>query len=476
MPTVVRQDLDNSSAILTVTVTREELMPKLESELKRYRKNVPIKGFRAGHVPMSYVKKMYGQAIFGDVLNDLLAEELYQYLRENKLDVLGQPLPSEDQGQFNFKLDSPDPEYAVKYDVSFVPDFELNSLGKGDKFERYTISDVTELAEEDLEHARKQLGPRTEIEDSIEEKDMVKIEARELDGDAVKEGGLETTISVLVETVADKDTKKKLLKLKKGDTLRFNARTLENHERDEMYRKYILGLAADDTREVGEMFEGTITEVSRVGLAELNEDFFKNYFGNDSITTKEAAIEEITKGVIHFYDIRSNALLMRDFQEKLMEKNKIALSEKFLKRWLKVTNEGKLSDEVIDKEYPAFADNLVWSIIRDKIKAANSLEVTDEELKNAFAAQVRRYFGNNANIPDNIIDQSVERLMEDKENVNKTMTDIETDKIFDALREQITVKDKAVPSKEFHKIIEEINAKATAQQGEDATLREAVAE
>ncbi|MEZ4893570.1 MAG: hypothetical protein R2778_11215 [Saprospiraceae bacterium] len=349
-------------------------------------------------------------------------------------------------------------------------------MAKGDKFERYTISDVTELAEEDLEHARKQLGPRTEIEDSIEEKDMVKIEARELDGDAVKEGGLETTISVLVETVADKDTKKKLLKLKKGDTLRFNARTLENHERDEMYRKYILGLAADDTREVGEMFEGTITEVSRVGLAELNEDFFKNYFGNDSITTKEAAIEEITKGVIHFYDIRSNALLMRDFQEKLMEKNKIALSEKFLKRWLKVTNEGKLSDEVIDKEYPAFADNLVWSIIRDKIKAANSLEVTDEELKNAFAAQVRRYFGNNANIPDNIIDQSVERLMEDKENVNKTMTDIETDKIFDALREQITVKDKAVPSKEFHKIIEEINAKATAQQGEDATLREAVAE
>lgn len=159
---------------------------------------------------------MYGQAIFGDVLNDLLAEELYQYLRENKLDVLGQPLPSEDQGQFNFKLDSPDPEYAVKYDVSFVPDFELNSLGKGDKFERYTISDVTELAEEDLEHARKQLGPRTEIEDSIEEKDMVKIEARELDGDAVKEGGLETTISVLVETVADKDTKKKLLKLKRA--------------------------------------------------------------------------------------------------------------------------------------------------------------------------------------------------------------------------------------------------------------------
>lgn len=96
-----------------------------------------------------------------------------------------------------------------------------------------------------------------------------------------------------------------------------------------MYRKYILGLAADDTREVGEMFEGTITEVSRVGLAELNEDFFKNYFGNDSITTKEAAIEEITKGVIHFTTSGSNALLMRDFQEKLMEKIKLLFREVF---------------------------------------------------------------------------------------------------------------------------------------------------
>ena len=139
MPTVVRQDLDNSSAILTVTVTREELKPKLDTELKKYRKNAPVKGFRPGQVPMEYVKKLYGTAIFGETLNDLLAEELYGYLRDAKLDVLGQPLPTEDQQKFSFKINDPDPSYSVKYEVGFVPQFEIKGMDKSEEYERLTI-------------------------------------------------------------------------------------------------------------------------------------------------------------------------------------------------------------------------------------------------------------------------------------------------------------------------------------------------
>ncbi len=221
MPTVVRQDLDNSSAILTVTVTREELKPKLDAELKRFRQRTPIKGFRAGQVPMDYVRKLYGASIFGDTLNDLLADKLYGYLRDAKLDVLGQPLPSEDQEKFSFKISDPDPEYSVKYEVGFVPSFELKGLDKTVPFERLTISNLDHLAETDLQYARNRMGERLQVEDTILENDMVRIASRELDGDAPKEGGLETDITVLVKTITDDAVRDQLLTLKKGDIAAF---------------------------------------------------------------------------------------------------------------------------------------------------------------------------------------------------------------------------------------------------------------
>ncbi len=472
MPTVVRQDIDNSSAILTVTVTREELKPKLDAELKKFRKRAPVKGFRPGQVPMDYIKKLYGSAIFGDTLNELLADELYAYLREHKLDVLGQPLPTEDQERFAFKISDPAPEYSVKYEVGLVPAFDIEGLDKKSVFERYAISNLAELAEEDLEFARKRMGERKEVEDSILENDMVRLAAAELDGEQPKEGGLEVDISVLVKTVADEAVREQLLSLKKGDTLRFNARTLENHPKEAAYRKHILKLEADDDRVVGDMFEGSITEVIRLEEAEMDEAFFEGYFGNKDITTKEGAVEELKKNIEKFYDIRANALLMRSFQERLLENNKIALPDTFLKRWLRYTNEGKLSEESIENAYPAFAENLRWTIIRDKIKTDFNVNVTEEAIKAAYAAKVRSYFGVNASIPEYLIESSVERLMENKEDVENTRRDLELDKIFEAIRSQVTVKDKPIASDEFHKILEAINAKAEAEQAEGATLLE----
>lgn len=474
MPTVVRKDIDNCSAILTLTVTREELKPKLDAELKKFRQKAPLKGFRTGQAPMDYVKKLYGASIFSDTLNDVLTDELYGYIRDSKLEILGQPLPTENQEKFSFKISDPDPEYTVNYEIGFVPAFEIQGLDKNETFERLTISNLNDLAADDLEYARKRMGARNEVEDSIFENDMVRLLSRELDGDAIKEGGLETTISVLVKTIKDDDARNKLLTLKKGDTLRFNARTLEGYEKEDMYRKYILSLDPKDKREVGDWFEGVVEEVTRLQEAEMNEEFFKNYFGKDTITTHEDALEEIKKGILQFYDVRSNALLMRSFQERLMEKNKIELPDNFLKRWLKITNQDKLSEDSIEREYPAFADNLRWTIIRDDIKAKHNAEVTEEDIKAAYADKVRNYFG--VALPDNVIVSSVERLMQNEKDVEETRRDLETDKVFQAIRPLVTVTDKEVKSDEFHKIIDEVSAKAKAEQEIDADLRASVAE
>ncbi|MCC6280027.1 MAG: hypothetical protein IT262_05480 [Saprospiraceae bacterium] len=471
---VVRKDIDNSSAIVTVTITREELKPKLDAELKRFRQRAPMKGFRPGQAPIEFVKKIYGASIFGDTLNDMMATKLYDYLRESKLEVLGQPLPTADQQQFSFKISNPDPEYAINYEVGFVPNFDIKGLDKSESFERITISNLDELAADDLNYARKRMGKRSNPETDIQENDIVRIASRELDGDQIKAEGWETTITVHLKSMAEGDLKTQLLTLKKGDTLRFNARQIENQEKEENYRKYILNLDAADDRVVGDLYEGQIEEVNRVEDADLNEEFYDGYFGPGNVGNETEAIEQIKKGITQFYDVRSNALLMRSFQERLMELNQVELPETFLKRWLKVTNEGKLAEEQIEAEYPAFAENLRWSMLRDKIKEQFGLEVSDEDLYQEYVKRVRNYF--QVEIPDNIIASSVESLMKNEKDVESTRRDLETDKIFQAVLGQVSVSDRAVPSDEFHKILDEITKKAEAEQEEDATLRSSVEE
>ena len=470
---VVRKDIDDTFAILTVAVPREIFKPKLDAELKRFRQKSNIKGFRQGQAPMSFVKRLYGNSIFGEMLNELLSKELYDHLRESGLQVLGQPLPAAEQASFNFSIDQPDPEYAVNYEVGFVPPFEVQGLDETTVFNRLVVSNLDALAEDDLQHARKRMGTRTSPEDDIQENDLVKVAAREMDGAAPKEDGWETTLTILVKDVIDDVLKAQFLGLKKGDTIRLNPRHIEKRDDEAAYRKFILSLDKDDDRPVGDSFEGIIEDVSRVGEAELNEEFYQGYFGA-GVTNREEAIEKIKEGIRQFYEARSNALLMRSFQERLMAENQIPLPDTFLKRWLFVNNEGTLPVEQIEREYPAFADNLRWSLVRDKIKEQFNLEVTDANVYEFYAQRVRNYF--HADLPEDFMRSSVERLMKEGKDLENTKRDLETDQIFLAIRSVVTMQDQAVTSEELRKILDETTKKAEAEQSADATLRAAVEE
>ncbi|MEQ1744394.1 MAG: trigger factor [Saprospiraceae bacterium] len=468
MPNIQRKDIDNTSCLVTVTVTKAEIQPKINTELKRVKNKAVIKGFRQGHAPDSFIKRMYGPSIFGEVLGELLSERLSTYLEENKIDILGRPMPTENQQQYSFKVDQLEDEYAVEYEVGFVPSFEIQGLNKAQTFERLTISNLTELAENDLEYTRKRAGKRTEPETDIIETDLVKIAARELDGDQPKTDGWETTVSFLVNSVHDETLKNEVLTKKKGDTLRFNARSLEIGHDESRYRKFILNLPVIDDRVVGDWFEGTIETVSRIEPANLDEEFFTGHFG-EGVTTLEAALEVLKPRIRGFYDLRINALLMRAFQIRLLEHNRFDLPDTFLKRWLLHNNE-ELNQEQVEREYPAFAENLRWSLLRDRMKSQFDAYATEDDLRAEYANRVRNYF--QAEIPDHIIMSSVERLMQDEKDVSETKQRIETDKLFEAIRYQVTLTDKAVHSDELHNILDAITQRAKEEQAADATLRQ----
>jgi trigger factor len=218
------------------------------------------------------------------------------------------------------------------------------------------------------------------------------------------------------------------------------------------------------------MFEGTIEEVSRVAVAELNEEFYQKYFGG-TVSTKEEALGVLETEVANYYKVRTNALLMRDVQKKLLDLNPTNLPDAFLKRWLQATNE-TLDESTIEKEYPAFADNLRWTLVRDKIKEQFDVFVTKEEIQGHFANQVRAYF--KMNLPDEMIISSVDRLMQNKEDVEKVQKELETDKIFQAIVPNIKLTDVAITSEELNKIIEKISAVSEVEQSADATLVDAL--
>lgn len=185
MPNVVRKDLDNTSAVLTVTVSRDEIKPKFDAELKKFRQRAAIKGFRQGQAPMDFVKRMYGSAIFGDIVNDLISNDLYNYIREENLNTLGQPLPVENQTMFSYKPTF-DEQYSIDFEVGIVPPFEIQGLTTDQTFERLVIDNLDALAAEDLDYARKRMGGRSNPEDDIQDNDMVKIKSNELENGVVK--------------------------------------------------------------------------------------------------------------------------------------------------------------------------------------------------------------------------------------------------------------------------------------------------
>lgn len=472
MPSVQRNDIDNTSALIRVTLTKAELKPKIDAELKRLRTRMPVKGFRQGHTPIEYLKRMYGKAVFGEVLNDMLSEELYNYLRESKLDVLGQPLPTDNQTSYSFKIDQLEDEYSVEYEVGFVPPFEIQGLSKDQTFERLTVSNLDELAEKDLEYARKRMGKRSNPENDIQEKDLLTVAVHELDGDALKEGGWATSMTVFVESIPDEGLRHEFLSRKKGDTLRFNARLMEMGDDEEKFRKYILNLPEDDNRTVGDWYEGTIEEVSRVDIADLDEEFFNSYFGS-GVSSETEALGELKKGILNFYDGRSDALLMRDFQTRLLELNRFELPDTFLRRWLKVNNP-ELSDEQIDNEYTPFAENLRWSLLRERLKDRFAIEVTEAEIRERFALRIQSYL--QAQLPEHVIEGAIDRMMQEKKNVDDTRKDLEWDKLFGFIRDEVTIVDKPIPSDEFHEIVDAITKQAQQEQEADATLRETVEE
>lgn len=461
MPNFVREDKENLSAALTMTITKDDYVPKLDTELKKYRKQAHMKGFRKGKVPMGVIRKMYGQSLLAEVINDTLQKELTKYLTDEKIEILGQPLPSDDQVEINFDINDLK-EFEFKFDIGMAPEFELQGLNADAAFDRHAVEVPASMLEKELDQARKKFGERDSVDEPIEDNDVVTLNAEELEGDQIKENGWASTFDILVNRIEDEKVKQEILNKKIGDKIRFNIYRLEMNSSPESVRKYLLNVTeADAEVEIGEEFEAIIQEIKRVAPAELDQDFFDKAFGEGNVKSEEEAKAKFETEIAKYYDKQAESLLFRDFQDYLLSQNDVALPDAFLKRWIKSSNE-QATDEVIEKEYSNFAKNLQWSLIKGKIVSQFELSVTEEEIFEGFKDRVRGYFQGHGD--ELIVLNTANRLMEDQKQVEQLYQELISDKLFASVRDVVKINDKKIGAEEFDEVIKKAHDEVKAAQ------------
>lgn len=451
MPNVVFEEKGPLNAIISITVERKDYEEKLTTELNKFRQKAQMKGFRKGKTPDSMVRKLYGKGVLGDIINDLLGNEMNAYLEGSGLDYLGQPLPADDQELIEFDLNRPT-DYTFRFEIGLAPQFSIVGLNGEKTHNKWSIIVPAEVVEEELTLLRKREGERLAVAENFQADDLLKLEATENDpqGEA-----LVKTIDVLFSDLGE-SFQEKVIALKVGDSFEGDIYGLEKN-RDEIFvRRYLLGLAPGEDRYVNPNFTFKILEASRVELAELDQTFFDQAFGEDHVHSAEEAKEWIAEAIRKAYDNQANGLLYRDLQEYLLAENPIPLPDDFLKKWIGNSNSDK-SPEDIEKEYPEFARALRWSMISGKLARENDIQVQPEEIEAYFISRVAGYFGG-SNLPPDLVKSVISRFMEDEKQVNEAYEDVIRNKVADLIIRKTQTNPIPIELNAFKQLFEEQQA------------------
>ncbi|MBL6875502.1 MAG: trigger factor [Chitinophagales bacterium] len=448
---ITQENVDSLNAILKLKVKKEDYEPKILKSLNEYRKKVDLKGFRRGQVPLGVVKKMYGNHILAETVNEMLNELVNNYIIENKLDVLGNPLPKKDQ-KFDIEINDLK-DFDFEYEIGLAPEFDLDFFKKKPTLNKDVIDITAKMIDEEMDRVRKRYGNVEEVLGKMEKDDMLTLQFDEIDSnDTLVENGISHNAPIALDMIKDQKIQKKVKGLKKGEN--FLIKDLEKtfeKTADEL-AKQILNL--DLTPETLPGVQASLVDVKRVHPAEITEDFLKTVYGEGSDVKDEAGMRShIEKEIKVYFEKQEDSRLYNKLAETLIEKTAMSFPDDFLKRWIKLTNENPISEEQIDKEYPAFAKNLKWSLIVKKVSKENGVDVSMEEVKARTADQVRQQMASYGipDMPQEEMEKFVQNMMAKKDHSSQTRETLLEEKLFEFFKGQIKTKDKKVSLEEFYK-------------------------
>ncbi len=449
---ISKENIDALNAVIKLTVEKEDYAKRVDDVLKDYRKRVNMPGFRPGKVPAGVVKKMYGKPVMAEEVNKLVSESLHQYITENKLDLLGEPLPSETQELIDFDTTE---NFEFVFDLAIAPEVDIK-LSKREKLPFYSITITDEMTKQQVETISGRFGTTDQIE-SVSEEAMVKGNFAELnDKGEVLEEGITTEDTVLsVKIMKDDAEKAKLMDAKVGDVVTFNPKKAFPNDTE---ITYMLKIEKEEAEKLTSDFQFTISEITEFKQPEMNQELFDKAFGEGEVKSEEEFNERVKADLENNLGMETEYRFQVDAKDKLMGKVKVDFPEAFLKRWLLATNREneKLDETTIDSEMPRFLDDLKWQLIRNSLIKSGELKVEEADVieyaKKSARMQFMQYGLNN--VPDEHLENYAKEMVQKEDQRRQMAEGAINDKVMAHIKESVKIDEKEISREDFNKLFE----------------------
>ena len=439
---IILDKKNSTEALIKVSLKQDDYQPKVDEKIKDYSRKADVKGFRKGKVPTSVIVKMYGKSILVDEINHLLYHSLDNYIKEEKLKIIGEPIPNK-EAALTIDWDT-QKDFEFEYLIGLVDDFTLD-VSKKQKVTKYEIKVDAKIRKETVDNLKEQYGNMTNPE-VCEDGDSIF-------GTYLPEEGEGEYKGVLELKMLDKKDAKKFIGAKQDDEISFDIRKIL---KTDSLISQTLGVELTDVESITGNYKLVVKNINRKVDAEINQEFFDRLFGKDIVKTEEEFNKKIEESITTNYGKESDYLLERDIRDHLVEKTKIETPNAFLKDWLLTTNADKLTEEQIDGEFDLYLKDLKWSLIRNKVAEDNKINVEQNDITEKTKLILADQFGGPA-ILDQLgdkMDEFVKTYLEGNEgqNYSNVVNQVLGDKVYAFVKENITLVLKRVSLDDFRKL------------------------
>ena len=440
---------DKVNGLITITMETADYQPEVEKTLKDYRKRANIPGFRPGQAPMGMIKRQFGTSVKVDAVNKLLGEKLYEYVRENKIQMLGEPLPSEQQEALDFESDQP---LTFKFDIAVAPEFEAKLSAK-DKVPFYNITVDDKLIDQQVEMYQSRAGQYEKVEQfDAEQRDMLKGDLREVNG------SIEVADAVLMPQYMKVDDQKKLFDgCKLGDVITWNPR--KAYPESDVEVSSLLKIQKEEVKDHEGDFTFQITEISRFVKAEVNQTLFDQTFGEGTVKSEKEFRQKIADQISQQFKADSDYKFLLDVREHMEKKvGKLEFPEAILKRVMIQNNKDrKDAQEYVEKNFDLSIKELGWHLIKEQLVAAQGIKVEEDDLKQVAKEAARAQFAQYgmSNVPDEYLDNYAQEMLKKRENVDGLVDRAVDVKLTAALKGVVKLDEKDITLEDFQKMLQE---------------------
>jgi len=447
MATINRETIAPLHEKISVTVSPSDYNPGFESSLKKYAKSANIPGFRKGMVPAGVVKKMYGASVFTEEVLRSIENELMQYLQKENISYLGQPLPEDSNDPAGFNMNEPK-DYTFSFEIGLRPAFSIPDLATA-KTTLHLVETTHEMVEEEIDRISRRLGKMTEPEAVSNEEDVLNVSFQPADAAGNTIEGSEKKDNSLLLKYFSANIQQQLMGKKKDESIVIQLSTaFEEKEREWIAGD--LGLDKENADDLAKSYLLTITKIAFVEKRALNEEFFKEALPGKEITTEEAFRNEIKTQIEAYWKHQAQHLLEHELFHLLSEDTPMDFPEAFLKKWLLKGGEKEQTEEAVEKDFPAFLNQLRWTLVSNEIGTQHAIQVNREEIMDNMRQQLMGYFGS-MNMGGNYdwLDSYVERMMSDKQQVESSYQRVFSSKVLAWAGSQAKPVEKKVTAAEF---------------------------